>query len=864
MKRFLFVAISLFIWLGALAQESKQLININPESFRPVQTDVLTGVNIDPIAKDRSQRECARIKLHVNRMTREEIDQLQVVIAGGNVALTKKVTSFEGNGLIIEMTAKPQTRFHIHHDKYGDSNQVTVDLEGNKVYLLDAQLDLLLPIAVASNVKGADVYIDEQYKGVIGENYMLTIEDVTPGEHKITIKHGAATAEQRVNVNSGNISFRVEVNDESSQLQYVVFELQPSYAILFINNEPQATQEGFAQALLQNGTYNYRVIAKGYHEQSGSFTVEGKRVVRKVELKADAAMVTLTTDPSAEIWINNQKKGTGSWSGQLSSGNYIFEARKEGCRTTKFSQVITSAQATQSYKLEAPTPIEGSLNITSVPALASVKVDGKPIGEAPLVTKLLVGKHTVEVSKSGYDTWRKEVVISEGQTATVSATLTKVVAAAPAISTSASTSSSGGNFDGFDMVFVKGGTFTMGATSEQGSDAYDTEKPTHSVTLSDFYIGKYEVTQAQWKAVMGSNPSYFKGDNLPVETVSWNDIQTFIQKLNAKSGKKYRLPTEAEWEYAARGGNQSRGYKYSGSNDIGSVAWYKDNSNRTTHPVGQKQPNELGIYDMSGNVYEWCSDWYGSYSSSSQTNPTGPSSGSRRVPRGGSWTDIAWPCRVSFRYGYDVLSGLNFNGFRLALDAGQLITTATTTTTTTSSAISSKSYKVGDYYNDGKKEGIVFWVDESGTHGKIVSLTESTSKLQWSSDEYEQKRLIGADSKSDGAKNMAVVKQIPDWQSKYPAFKWCADLGEGWYLPAIDELKLFTLDQSVHDAVNQTLETKGKKLSSKGVILWYWSSTELDDQLLGGPFAWIVFMHRGTTSTMTKYGDFSVRAVSAF
>ena len=216
------------------------------------------------------------------------------------------------------------------------------------------------------------------------------------------------------------------------------------------------------------------------------------------------------------------------------------------------------------------------------------------------------------------------------------------------------------------MVFVAGGTFQMGATSEQGSDVQDDEKPVHSVTLSDFYIGKYEVTQAQWKAVMGSNPSSLTGDdNLPVEHVRWNDVQEFIQKLNAKTGKTYRLPTEAEWEYAARGGKKSLGYTYAGSNTVGDVAWYEDNSGDKTQPVGQKQPNELGLYDMSGNVWEWCQDWYGDYSSSAQTNPTGPSSGTTRVLRGGSWNCSAWLCRVSLRFNAVPSDWyLNF-GFRL-------------------------------------------------------------------------------------------------------------------------------------------------------------------------------------------------------
>ena len=217
-----------------------------------------------------------------------------------------------------------------------------------------------------------------------------------------------------------------------------------------------------------------------------------------------------------------------------------------------------------------------------------------------------------------------------------------------------------------NMVYVEGGTFTMGATSEQKKPD-DDEKPTHRVSLSSFYIGKYEVTQALWKAVMGSNPSRFEGDNLPVENVSWNDCQTFLRKLNAMTGKNFRLPTEAEWEFSARGGNLSRGYQYSGSKKIDDVAWYRNNSGSKTHNVGTKAPNELGIYDMSGNVWEWCQDWKGSYSSSAQTNPKGPISGSFRVYRGGSWDFGARNCRVAFRIdGAPDFRIFNL-GFRLAL-----------------------------------------------------------------------------------------------------------------------------------------------------------------------------------------------------
>jgi formylglycine-generating enzyme required for sulfatase activity len=263
-----------------------------------------------------------------------------------------------------------------------------------------------------------------------------------------------------------------------------------------------------------------------------------------------------------------------------------------------------------------------------------------------------------------------------------------------------------------DMVFVEGGTFTMGCTIEQGYDC--SSKPAHSVTVGSFYLAKHEVTQKLWTAVMGENPidavkkdieehlaktkrrgrwlykkelhtvAALLGDNLPVVYVSWYDTQKFIEKLNAMSGKSYRLPTEAEWEFAARGGNKSKGYRYSGGNNVGDVAWYgcdsfaslggcmvecKDgNSGGKTHPVGTKTPNELGLYDMSGNVKEWVNDWEGDYSSDDRTNPTGPSKGAYRILRGGEWGQEARYCKVSERNSFPPLADDDGLGFRLAHD----------------------------------------------------------------------------------------------------------------------------------------------------------------------------------------------------
>jgi len=216
-----------------------------------------------------------------------------------------------------------------------------------------------------------------------------------------------------------------------------------------------------------------------------------------------------------------------------------------------------------------------------------------------------------------------------------------------------------------NFVSVQGGTFTMGCTQEQDNECQSDEKPAHSVTVGNFQIGKYEITQGLWKAIMGNNPSKITGDdNLPVGYISWDTVQVFIKMLNAKTGKKYRLPTEAEWEYAARGGNKSTGYTYSGSDNIDDVAWYKGNSDSKTHPVGTKQANELGIYDMTGNVWEWVSDWYGNYNSDAQNNPTGPSTGSIRVGRGGCWYNSAQYCRVFLRGEFKPTDRL---GFRLVL-----------------------------------------------------------------------------------------------------------------------------------------------------------------------------------------------------
>lgn len=232
-------------------------------------------------------------------------------------------------------------------------------------------------------------------------------------------------------------------------------------------------------------------------------------------------------------------------------------------------------------------------------------------------------------------------------------------------------------YESFQMIDVEGGSFLIGAQKDNSTsqnydiDAYQIESPVHKVTLDNYCIGVFEVTQAQWMAAMGSNPSIHQGDNLPVENVSWEQIQDFIKLLNEKSGLVYRLPTEAEWEYAARGGNKSEGNKYSGFSVLGACGWYYSNSESSTHEVGTKYPNELGIYDMSGNVREWCNDWFDYYTSSDANNPIGPDNGNMKVNRGGSWTTPAVNCRNSYRHTDFPHEASQDLGFRLAISVKQ-------------------------------------------------------------------------------------------------------------------------------------------------------------------------------------------------
>ena len=459
---------------------------------------------------------------------------------------------------------------------------------------------------------------------------------------------------------------------------FYAISVLPKTAMLWIDGVPQeVSSDGEYSAMLAYGSHTYKVEAGGYISKSGNFTI-GKGDMIPISVSLVSALATLNVScptPAVSLYVDKKSVGSLPWNGNLKEGMHLLEVRKDGYRSQQ-KTIQLAQQQKLDVAFDALSAIQGNLSVNFKPFGSDVYVDGVKVGQSPRVFNgVLVGNHNVEIRKPGYATSRQTVTISEGQTVSISGSLTSSTSSSSANTLSSSGSSLSGNAltisvkngINIEMVKVEAGSFNMGATPEM-ENPWEDEKPVHRVTLTnDYYIGKYEVTQALWQAVMGSNPSNFKGDALPVEQVSWNDCQDFISKLNAMTGKRFRLPTEAEWEYAARGGKKSRGYQYSGSNTLGDVAWYSDNSGKKTHDVGTKQPNELGIYDMTGNVWEWCQDWYGSYSSSPQTNPTGAVRGSDRVNRGGSWVNSARDCRSSCRGSYapdDRYIGL---GLRLVL-----------------------------------------------------------------------------------------------------------------------------------------------------------------------------------------------------
>ena len=760
MKRFFSLCVALLSACVAFAQAEKSII-IDASKFRPVQTDALTGVNIDPIGLDYSKRPCARLKIKINRMTVEEINGIEVKVATNNAVMKCQTAQYD-TGLIVEMTAKPNTRFYFHHNEFGDSNEVCLNLEPNKEYYLEAYLNQLYSIVVNSNVAEADVYIDNVFKGRTDNSNSLIIKDMLVGEHTLKVVYGGISNEQKIVVNSGSISFRQNVNTAASEPQFVVFTVEPQSAVVTIEGKHHPAQDGFVQLVLQNGNYNYSVSAVGYHTQSGTFAVTGDKVQKNIKLSADAATVTLTAPNQAEIWINNKKMGVGNWSGTLNSGTYIFEARKAGHTTTRVSKQITSAEAQQSYTLPAPTPIYGSLVVIGTPINADITLDGKVVGQTPLkLNNIIIGEHKLTVSKAGYNSYTQSVTVTKAIATTVNVTLTNQ-SATPTPTTSAK---------GITSAPYKVGDYYNDGTKE--GVVFEVS--------ADGLVGKI-VSMIQSDKLQWFSDTYHKSDDFWAKREVSGAIDMIIVKAEKDWQKKFPA-----FKWCA---------------DLGE-GWYLPavkeltkfiNDDATHEAVNHTLTSKGGVklYNPGEKKYYWSSTAHFEHLAAME-------------PR-------------LFTYPkFDHKYNKHFVRAVATFDNSPTPTPGRT----------SAPYKVGDYYNDGTKEGVVFEVSADGMHGKIVSM-KSSQPMDWAEDKRERKRLINATDSTDGEQNMARVKKIAGWQKKYPIFKWCADLGEGWYLPAIEELKKFMLDEVTHNAVFRTIKARGGTIP-KYVgypAAYYWSSTE--------------------------------------
>jgi formylglycine-generating enzyme required for sulfatase activity len=496
-----------------------------------------------------------------------------------------------------------------------------------------------------------------------GKSTPATLEEVPSGEQTLTLTHAwYETTTQKVTVVAG----------KSEQVRIT---MQPNFAELTIDAKSDEEVylndsrkgKGTVTERLAPGVYRVEVRKAAHTPASKQLTLSpgDKESLSLTPTPILSTLKVLSEPMEADIYLNGKLVGTTPQIlRDLLVGDYELELRKSGYGSTK--QTVTVKEG-QTVEVNLTLTSTGSIAFTSEPSGADLYLNGTYKGRTPYTASdLPAGSYSYELRKEGYETLSASAVVDAGKTAQVYKLLSSSRKAIEP-----------------EMVRVEGGTFTMGCTSEQ-SDCENDEKPTHRVTVSSFQMGKYEVTVKEfaafiaatgyrtdadkdggsyfwtgqaWEKRSGVNWEFDSGGvrrkeseyNHPVIHVSWNDAKAYCEWLKQRTGKDYRLPTEAEWEFAARGGNKSRGYKYAGGAEIGRVAWYWENSNKQTHAVGGKKSNELGIYDMTGNVWEWCEDWHGDYSSSAQTNPKGPQNGSRRVLRGGRWANIAENCRVSYR-----------------------------------------------------------------------------------------------------------------------------------------------------------------------------------------------------------------------
>ena len=721
-SRFLLLFLLLICGLALSAQ------NISVKSFQALPMD-MTASSLEGKRIDQNGEVAALIKVVTS--------QQGFTFEGGTLGI---VDTKQENGEIWVWVPRASRKITIKHQQLGELNdyRFPIEIAAERTY------EMVLSTGKVETVIKEEMRMQHINFQIVPHDALLWVNDEiweVNSDGNASNFLGFGTYTYRVQAPNYHPDAGKVVLDNSKEAKTIIVNLKPNFgwievagdgplkdASVYIDDVKVGKAPCKSDAL-KSGTHTVRIIKKMYTTYTQTVTVNDNETIRLAPtLTGDFVEMTLKVGLDAEIWVNNEKKGVGSWTGPLSKGSCKIECRKAGYEPNVTIKEITANMEGETLVLMPPKPIYGSLDVESKPKSATLFIDGKNMGSTPQsINELIIGEHELRLTLDGYADYYETVTIAKEESHQVSATLSK----GQKIQFTCNVSDAELEIDGrkvgcatgaymlayglhkvkatasdrrdytatidvskqsynhnimmnaldeecftvngvsFKMKLVEGGTFQMGATPEQMNEASWWEQPVHTVTVNTFMIGETEVTQELWKAVMGRNPSGYKHDDYPVESVSWNDCQKFISKLNEKTGKNFRMPTEAEWEYAARVGKKSKGYKYSGSDHPDDVASYKANDYYELLPAKSKLPNELGLYQMSGNVSEWCSDWYDPeyYKNSPSSNPKGPASGwqGQRAIRGGSLIGTAGNCRVSYRFSHEPDRKSPAIGLRLVL-----------------------------------------------------------------------------------------------------------------------------------------------------------------------------------------------------
>lgn len=721
----------IFLSVSAFAQ-----LEVKPESFKECVGFVNTNPDPD-YQTDDNYLPFAVIKVRTENISDKQRRELLFEGNGGTFIMLE----YKVGEVWVYLTAKYATYLKISHPEFSTYEfTLPYDLQPKKGYEMTLVYKSYVPaepvkevfnyLIIKTDQPNAAIYIDDVFVGekecaksfIAGEKHSWRVEcefyHSETGEVTISEKEGFNTViEKKLRPAFGYLN---------------VTSMPESGAIVYIDGK-KVGQTPYKSAALLSGDHKVRVIKEMYTPIERTFTVtDGNTVQAVINMVASFVNVSITTDSQSDIYVDNEHKGKGSWNGKLSDGIHVFEAKKASHKTSiKNMQLVLGKD--EVIVIPNPEPVYGTLDINSSPMEAAIFIDGKLCGATPkILTNVLIGTHELKLEKEGYKTLTKTITIDEKNKLNLNENLTRVAMTQTTASsqttvtttqtnTTASASLNQNNLTftangvSFEMVPVKGGAFTMGC-----NDCLDNQKPAHSETVNDFYIGKFEVTQKLWAAVMGDipNPGNISGikkdrgmgDNYPAYPVFWDNAQLFIKKLNEITGENFRMPTEAEWEYAAKGGNRRQGFKYSGCDNIDEVSWYVENSkdkgsknNPKSQLVGTKNPNELGLYDMSGNVAEWCQELY------IDRYDIEPSDNIKyHVLRGGSCFNTEDCNRVTYRHDMSNDNPYNqvdfYMGLRLVIDPSLNLNKnqAKPSSTTSSNDVSDRNYTNAFSVSNGK------------------------------------------------------------------------------------------------------------------------------------------------------------------